>query len=82
MIKTDTLATLQRLAVSVIVAPVFTAEGPALDVTLEHGQGSARCRWAGRAMGPELVDRCVQRGLPTLIERMGKFKAAPEETVR
>jgi hypothetical protein len=82
MIKTDTLATLQRLDASLLVVPIFTPEGPALDVTLMHGHGAFRCQWAGRAMCPELVDRCVQRGLPTLIERMGKFKAAPEETVR
>ena len=82
MITTETLATIQRLGASLLITPVFTTDGPALDLTLESGKGNSTSRWVGRAMGPELVDRCIQRGLPTLIERMAMFRKEPEDTVR
>lgn len=82
MITTDTLTTLQRLGVRFLVTPTFTPDGPALDITMEHGQGSATARWVGRAMAPELVDKCINRGLPTLKQRMEMFRKTPEHTQR
>lgn len=82
MISTETIAKLQTSGIRFLVVPSFTAEGPALDITLEHGQGSATTRWVGRAMAPELVDKCIQRGLPTMQQRMDLLRRVPEHTQR
>lgn len=81
MINTETLQLLQSMNVRLSVVPTTTSDGPALDITMEHGYGPNRCQWVGRAMDPELVDRCIMRGVPTLKQRMRMFKRMPEDTV-
>lgn len=79
MITTETLAKLQVLGIRLDLIPTITKDGPAIDVTLSHGVRGSFCQWHGRAMSPELVDRCIHRGLPTLLERIERFRAKPEQ---
>ena len=82
MISTETITKFQAFGIRFLVVPSFTTDGPALDITLEYGQGNASCRWCGRAMAPELVDKCIQRGLPTMQQRMDLLRRVPEHTQR